>query len=269
ELAPVDLELVARRGLEAHGQLLEASPLGAERTDEVLDERDLTRVAALTQLAKKHGRMDLGLLLDSLRQVVLVRLQNARPLRSRRVVRRLLVAKIAPHGVAADSELFGDAANRSPLAMHGFDVHPGLQCEHPGLRLRGREKGPGSSYIRGRVVASAASRLRPDSPASWGGSVFNRRRRVNFQPAMTRCDHGRPRSRSCVSRRRRPNRPRWTLPSSACPGARDTRFSSCSATLDTCGSASTRSRICAPSLRAWRRRSASSAACPRNSSSTR
>src|SRR5690606_5869411 len=97
----------------------------------------------------------------------------------------LLVAKIAPHGVAADSELFGDAANRSPLAMHGFDVHPGLQCEHPGLRLRGREKGPGSSYIRGRVVASAASRLRPDSPASWGGSVFNRRRRVNFQPAMT------------------------------------------------------------------------------------
>src|SRR5690606_28997670 len=191
ELAPVDLELVARRGLEAHGQLLEASPLGAERTDEVLDERDLTRVAALTQLAKKHGRMDLGLLLDSLRQVVLVRLQNARPLRSRRVVRRLLVAKIAPHGVAADSELFGDAANRSPLAMHGFDVHPGLQCEHPGLRLRGREKGPGSSYIRGRVVASAASRLRPDSPASWGGSVFNRRRRVNFQPAMT-TSHSRP-----------------------------------------------------------------------------
>src|SRR5690606_1377797 len=178
------------RGLEAHGQLLEASPLGAERTDEVLDERDLTRVAALTQLAKKHGRMDLGLLLDSLRQVVLVRLQNARPLRSRRVVRRLLVAKIAPHGVAADSELFGDAANRSPLAMHGFDVHPGLQCEHPGLRLRGREKGPGSSYIRGRVVASAASRLRPDSPASWGGSVFNRRRRVNFQPAMTPVGEG-------------------------------------------------------------------------------
>src|SRR5690606_5063598 len=102
-----------------------------------------------------------------------------------RVVRRLLVAKIAPHGVAADSELFGDAANRSPLAMHGFDVHPGLQCEHPGLRLRGREKGPGSSYIRGRGVASAASRRRPASPASWGGSVFNRRRRVNFQPAMT------------------------------------------------------------------------------------
>src|SRR5690606_18437412 len=182
---PVDLELVARRGLEAHGQLLEASPLGAERTDEVLDERDLTRVAALTQLAKKHGRMDLGLLLDSLRQVVLVRLQNARPLRSRRVVRRLLVAKIAPHGVAADSELFGDAANRSPLAMHGFDVHPGLQCEHPGLRLRGREKGPGSSYIRGRVVASAASGLGPGSSASWVGSGFNRRRRVNCQPAMT------------------------------------------------------------------------------------
>jgi len=35
-------------------------------------------------------------------------------------------------------------------------------------------------------VASAASRLRPDSPASWGGSVFDRRQWVNFQPAMTR-----------------------------------------------------------------------------------
>src|SRR5690606_20218403 len=31
-----------------------------------------------------------------------------------------------------------------------------LQCEHPGLRLRGSEEGPGSTYVRGRVVASAA-----------------------------------------------------------------------------------------------------------------
>lgn len=129
--------------------------------------------------------MDFGLLLEALPQVVLEGVQEARPLCSPLVAGRLGPSQIAAHGIAAYAELLCNASDRSPLAMHALDVHPGLQCEHPGLRLRGSEEGPGSTYVRGRVVASAASRLRPDSPASWGGSVFDRRQWVNFQPAMT------------------------------------------------------------------------------------
>jgi hypothetical protein len=46
ELAPVDLRLLPGRGLVADRQLLEALSLGADRPDEILDQRDLARIAA-------------------------------------------------------------------------------------------------------------------------------------------------------------------------------------------------------------------------------
>ena len=168
ELAPVDLELIARLGLVAHRERLHAPLLFAERPHEVFHERDLAAVAAGADLAQQYGGTDLGLLLQSLAQVVLVGVQDARPLRARRVGRRAVRPKVTAHRVSADAEFAGDPTNRSPLAMHGLDVHPGLQRDHPGLRgLRGNKGSVGMKVHvwRGRGLCRFAAPARlPRSP---------------------------------------------------------------------------------------------------------
>src|SRR5690606_41245062 len=53
------------------GMVLKPPPLGTKRADGVLDEADLPPVAPLATRAEEHGRMDFGLLLEALPQVVL------------------------------------------------------------------------------------------------------------------------------------------------------------------------------------------------------
>jgi len=158
ELGPVDLGLLAGRGLEAHHRLTAPLPVGI---GELLEDGEAAAVAHGEDLLVERRRRELRELGEPREQVVLVGIELAGA-HAWGAHRRAATAQGASHGVAADAQRAGDRLDRHTRAVQGDDVHPLLQTDQqdplpelPRLRLSGSltgaKGGPFQTGSRGSV----------------------------------------------------------------------------------------------------------------------
>src|SRR5690606_24315402 len=134
KLHPVDLHLVARRGLEAHHRLRWLCRL------EHVHER--AQLAGATLIALRHDltHQDRGRNPVRMRrrlafaQVRLEGRQLRHPLDLARVARQPRRRQVRPHRVHRAPHLGGDPPKAQPVTPQQFDFHIHLVCDHPGSK---------------------------------------------------------------------------------------------------------------------------------------
>jgi hypothetical protein len=136
EVAPIDLTLLARGCLKAHGQFTQAAMLLAQRTQKVAQDRTSSRIAlGVDLLIQTHGR-ELRARGEPVLQVRFERIQLRAAWSRPGILRQAITAERPAHGVAVNAQLASDSANRQPLLLQAFDHHPYLLPDHPGTPFR-------------------------------------------------------------------------------------------------------------------------------------
>src|SRR5579859_644690 len=148
EVTEVDLRLLTRLGLEAHGGT--RLPRATSGMDVVLQDGDTSTIPLVLQLAQQDGAV-LHAIGQALLEIRLVRIELGGAWRPCPLRRDLFRSKIGAHGVATDSQVLGDRADRPALAGQFVDLFHQSTSQHVGAYLL--------AYPRGQ-----------EAPASWGGS---------------------------------------------------------------------------------------------------